>query len=179
MKRLGRIVVAAVLFCTILGGLTTAWAGKAQALRVVVDGSELTFSDAKPYIDDAGRTQVPLRAVAEGLGYGVAWEDETRAAYVFEVRDDGKAVKCLNFTIDSPTVGILTATGADFSVKDTMEELDYKITSYGEVTSYEMDTVTAVRDGRTYIPLSYVAKLLDKTVTWDGATYTVTITSNG
>lgn len=48
-------------------------------VRVAVDGQELTFADVRPYIDTrADRTMVPARAIAEGLGIDVKWDEELR-----------------------------------------------------------------------------------------------------
>lgn len=45
-------------------------------IKLWVDGSYVT-TDAKPYIEDS-RTLVPIRFIAEALGYNVEWNDSTR-----------------------------------------------------------------------------------------------------
>ncbi len=49
-------------------------------LRVVVNGEEVYFPDAQPFIDANGRTQTPARFIAEALGASVTWDGEARKA---------------------------------------------------------------------------------------------------
>lgn len=49
-------------------------------IKLWVDGSYVSV-DAKPYIEDS-RTLVPIRFIAEALGYNVEWEDSTRVVTV-------------------------------------------------------------------------------------------------
>ncbi|HHV59194.1 MAG TPA: copper amine oxidase N-terminal domain-containing protein [Clostridiaceae bacterium] len=49
------------------------------ALKVTIDGEPLVFPDAQPFIDDNGRTLVPIRPIAEALGLSVGWDDSTKS----------------------------------------------------------------------------------------------------
>ncbi len=69
----------------------------APRLSVVVGGVTLV-SDPDPYIDSQNRIMVPLRAVAEGLGAYVHWEEQTRTVTI--KRND----ITLLLTVDSPIV---------------------------------------------------------------------------
>ncbi|NLW27906.1 copper amine oxidase N-terminal domain-containing protein, partial [Acetivibrio saccincola] len=51
-------------------------------LRVVVNGNRVNFPDAEPFIDDNGRTQVPVRFVSEALGAEVSWEGSTKTVTI-------------------------------------------------------------------------------------------------
>jgi hypothetical protein len=51
-------------------------------LRVVVNGDRVNFPDAEPFIDDNGRTQVPVRFVSEALGAEVGWEGSTKTVTI-------------------------------------------------------------------------------------------------
>ena len=53
-----------------------------------VDGQEKSF-DAAPFIDENGRTQLPVRAVAEALGATVGWDQETQTVSILK---GGKAI---------------------------------------------------------------------------------------
>jgi hypothetical protein len=53
-----------------------------------VNGATKT-TDAAPFVDAAGRTQLPLRAVAESLGATVGWDQDTQTASILL---NGKAV---------------------------------------------------------------------------------------
>ena len=50
--------------------------------RVVVNGDRVNFPDAEPFIDDNGRTQVPVRFVSEALGAKVDWEGKTKTVTI-------------------------------------------------------------------------------------------------
>jgi len=73
-RRTGVIVT---LFALILGfacNISFASTPMQRELKVYVDDREVKFPDAKPYISEAGRTMVPIRAVAESFGAKVDWD---------------------------------------------------------------------------------------------------------
>lgn len=53
-----------------------------QPVRVLVNGQEVPFPDARPFIDEKGRVQAPARFVAQALGAEVAWNGKTSTAYL-------------------------------------------------------------------------------------------------
>ena len=53
-------VLAFALLCP------SAWAK--TNIKIVVDAQNVAFTDAEPFIDQNGRTQVPMRALGEALG---------------------------------------------------------------------------------------------------------------
>lgn len=57
----------------------------AATATVILDGRQMTF-DVPPTIED-GRTLVPLRAIFEGLGADVQWDDGTRTVTAFRESD--------------------------------------------------------------------------------------------
>ena len=52
------------------------------SISVYADGAEIAFTDAKPFIDKNNRTQIPIRAVSEGLGYKVNYDDKTKTVSI-------------------------------------------------------------------------------------------------
>ncbi|MCL2388617.1 MAG: copper amine oxidase N-terminal domain-containing protein [Defluviitaleaceae bacterium] len=61
------------------------------------NNGSLVFGDAAPFIDaDTNRTMVPIRAIAEGLGAAVSWNDITRTVTI-ELEDN-----FVNITIGTP-----------------------------------------------------------------------------
>lgn len=57
-------------------------------VKVILDGNEVYFPDAKPFIDERDRVLVPIRFVSEALGGMVDWENETRTAIIKQNDDE-------------------------------------------------------------------------------------------
>ncbi|MCT4618985.1 MAG: copper amine oxidase N-terminal domain-containing protein [Marinisporobacter sp.] len=109
-------------------------------------GEEVKTADVAPYIKD-GRTMLSLRYVAEAMG--VANEN---------IMWDGA----------SRTVTIFKG---DRVAKVAIGSKELMVNG----TPVMMDTAAEIKDGRTCLPLSYVAKALGAEVEWEGATKTVTL----
>lgn len=159
------------LFCT------TAQAAPSN-IKVVVDGKQVVFTDAKPYIDSNYRTQVPMRALGEALGCevnytkdiyqgnghenikltkmtanGLIWNaDLYRFHYTYPTRYSQWS-KVMTVNIQSPTVGNF--------------DLRYQ--------TNELDTTPQMKNNRTYLPARYAAEAFGYYVTWDAKTSTVII----
>ena len=56
-------------------------------VEVVIDGESVLFEDAHPFIDENGRTQIPIRAAAELLGCEVEWDGETQTVTITDGDD--------------------------------------------------------------------------------------------
>ena len=70
------VILVGILFSTIACAIE-------PPLRVVVNGKEIKFPDAKPFIDGSGRIQTPTRFIAEELGAAVTWNgNEQKAEFV-------------------------------------------------------------------------------------------------
>ena len=111
----------------------------------VKGGSEMTvsvgediveFPDAKPFVDENGRTQIPIRAVAELIGGDVKWDGDTRT---------------------------VTVTDADGSVVTLVIGSDIMTVDGSEV---KMDTAALIKDDRTFIPVRFVAEAMGLEVQW-------------
>ncbi|MBO4898082.1 MAG: copper amine oxidase N-terminal domain-containing protein [Clostridia bacterium] len=123
----------------------------AERISIYVNGSQV-WPDSDPIIENS-RTLVPIRAVAEALGYSVDW--------------DGDA-KCVTMSRD------------DFAVQVMIDST--WITKYvdGEVLDYgTMDVPAKIINSRTYIPLRAVTEAMGCSVDWDGGTRSVFITGGG
>jgi hypothetical protein len=94
-----------------------------------------------------GRTMIPLRAVAESLNVLVNWND---------------AEKRVELTSTRGTVVRLW-------IGNTMAQVDSK--------TVQVDVPPAITDGRTFIPLRFVAEALGVTVSWDSFTRTAYLTT--
>ncbi|MBK5263460.1 MAG: copper amine oxidase N-terminal domain-containing protein, partial [Peptostreptococcaceae bacterium] len=87
MKKLLSIILSITL---ILSSSVTALA----TVSVSINNSPVTFTSQSgaPFIDQANRTQVPLRATMETYGCKVSWETETNTAIVSK---DGTTVEVM------------------------------------------------------------------------------------
>ncbi len=105
-------------------------------MSISVDGRAVDFPDAKPFVDDNDRTQVPIRAVAEMLNCSVDWNGDTKTATV--TREGGDVIT-LRYGSD-----VMTVNGKDV----------------------KMDTSVIIKNDRTYIPVRFVAETLGLAVEW-------------
>ena len=138
-------------------------------INVTVYGEPVVWTDAKPFIDENGRTLVPLRAVADAMGLDVEWDAANRVA-IFSYTESGtyeadwtyNIYDEIRFPIDS-TVAYGTYTYTDASGEDvTTEEI-------------QMDTAAVIVNDRTYAPIRYLAEYFDYAVEWDAETRTASI----
>lgn len=131
------LLLSAALVCT--AGLLPASA--AGAVGVTINGKAVLFQDAYgyPFIDSAGRTQVPLRLTMETFGCIVSWEETTRTAVVSK---DGIVVQV---PIGQRCIWV---NGTETAI-DTAAQLG--------------------SDGRTYLPIRAVLEAFGSYVTWDAS----------
>ena len=99
---------------------------------------ERVYSDTPPAAIE-GRTLVPIRAVAEAMGYTVDWDGEKQLVTLIPLNEDGNLVE---FTINS----------SSYQVNGEEQKLDVEAMAIC---------------GRTYIPLRAAAEAMGAVVTWD------------
>ena len=75
MLNITKMLLTVIFITTIL---TTTFGMAEIPLRVVVNGNKVSFPDAQPFIDENGRTQVPVRFVSEALGAKVDWDGDDK-----------------------------------------------------------------------------------------------------
>lgn len=146
--------------------------------KVTVDGTPVVFSDAKPFVDENGRTMVPLRPVAKAMGLDVVWDSRSQTATFSETYDPG--IEGFGANVDGKQVsGRITYMSLSFEIGSSEVELFGKVELDGDKgttivrDSFAMDTKPVVKDGRTYAPLRYMAESFGYSVSWDGAASTV------
>ena len=115
-----------------------------DAIEIEINGEKVT-SDTEPIIVE-GRTLVPIRAIAEKMGYSVNWDNDLRKVIMTSADGSNK----LEFVIDSED-------------------------AYRNGTPFKLDVHAFILKDRTYLPLRAVAEAMDATVNWDGKTTTVKI----
>lgn len=109
MKRLLIIMMAVAL---VFSG-TVFSVENTDKVTVTLDGNEIIFPDAQPFIDSRDRTLVPIRFVSEALGAEVSWEDETQTVTIVKGKDTivytignlGASLNGVKYAFD--TIGIL------------------------------------------------------------------------
>jgi len=96
--------LVSLLIVTLFGSIFSLTASAASKpptfVSVVMDGKKIWFPDAQAFIDENGRTLVPVRFVAESLGAKVGWESKTQTVPI--TRDDQSIV----LTIDQNVVQV-------------------------------------------------------------------------
>ena len=121
---------------------------QANEVKVEIDGVQVQF-DVQPFIKD-GRTLVPLRAIAEMLGIEVEWDGEARS--VSYINHDGVLYILV---IDQPYVSFGTHADA--------------------MQATEIDVPPIIVDGRTFVPLRFIAESLGVDVDFvDGVVFLTT-----
>ncbi len=113
-----------------------------------VNGSERTL-DSPPIIKN-GRTLLPIRAIIESLGGSIDWDNDQRKVTI---------------TLKNTTIELWIGKNIA-KVNGVNTPID---TSNSKV-------VPEIINGRTMLPLRFVAENIGAEVNWDGATKTVTIT---
>lgn len=162
MKRGISLLLTLAVLLSCLGGFAFA----ADGIKVVVDNTAVNWPDAKPFVDDNGRTLVPLRPVAEAMGMTVEW-DSANGIAIFHgdlYYNGAEARGTMEFPIGKATATFTCAfpkTGA----KDVTETV-------------EMDTAAVVVNDRTYAPVRYLAEAFGYAVDWEGKTGTVGVYSD-
>ena len=121
-----------------------------QDIRIRLNG-ELVEMDAKPFIEN-DRVLVPLRGVFKKMGAIVEWIQEEQAVVV---------------SGDSLTVRLIVG-------RDSAEVV--RLGGAEPVTeTVRLDVPARIVEGRTFIPVRFVAEALGADVTWDDAHRTVVI----
>ena len=110
------------------------------ALSVQLSGKTLTFPDVQPFFEN-GRTMVPFRTVAEALGAEVGY-------------DSGTVSASLDSTVCRFAIGGDTLTVSDRATGKVLKTVP-------------LDASPIEKDGRTCVPVRFLAESLGLTVEWD------------
>ena len=121
---------------------------KSPAAARIKINNEIINSDSAPVIIE-GRTLVPIRAVAEKMGYYVEWDGNTQM------------IKITNAFIGSVLEFQIKR---EYAVKDGSQKI-------------QLDVPPVVIGGRTYLPVRAVAEAMSAKVNWNNETRTVEIYS--
>jgi hypothetical protein len=101
--------------------------------------------DAPPFIKD-GRTLVPIRFIAEAFGADVQWDSSTKSVRIY---------------LNSKNIKIIL-------------QINNKI-SYVNENKVILDVPPLIKDGRTFVPIRFIAESFGAEVKWDGNLKKITI----
>jgi hypothetical protein len=147
MKKISILLVLLILAATTMG-VYGSGANVTEGIKVIVDGKEVGFPDTQPYINDDGRTMVPIRFISEKLGATVDWKTEKSNIVV---------------TINKGTKTVILVTGEKKAKVD------------GETITFDTQAVNI--NGRTMVPLRFVSEAFGAQVDWNAQKKIVTITT--
>ena len=132
------VLAAAVAVLVFSAAASASEGGRDYDVRVFVEGEKLFFPDRQPFIDTAaGRTMVPIRALAERLGWKVKWDEGKQEV---RISKDSREVR-------------LRIGGVRYWVISGKKE-EEKV----------MEAAPAIIGDRTYIPLRAVAEGLGEKI---------------
>ena len=168
MKRIISLLLAVMIA---FGCLSITASAAPTPINVTFRDAAVEFPDAQPFIDENGRTMVPLRPIAEAMGLDVSWIESTRSAVFSYTRytDTGHEYYACVFTIGS------------YYLNSACTYFDENYVDVGgrPLLIGKIDTAPVIREGRTYAPARYLAEAYGFTVNWDAATKTVQISGTG
>jgi hypothetical protein len=122
--------MAAVLTCIAAAGTET--------VKVYVNGNEVVFDEALPFINEADRVMIPLFFVGQSLGAEVLWEKENKN-----------------------TVSVIRQ-GHEITLVIGEKQAAYD----GNII--ELDSEALLKNSRTYVPLRFIAEAMECDVNWSG-----------
>ncbi len=116
--------------------------------------------DVTPFIDPRySRTLVPIRFVAEALGYKVGWNGEERSVTITGTH----TIKLLMGRPQNPVkISVKTPSGDTITLK-LYEGLK---TAYVDGKSVQLDAPPVITNSRTFVPIRFVAENLGCDVLW-------------
>jgi len=154
-------VLVAILLVAGLFVPSAAIASSSTTVNLWIGNASMSVNGVKQQIDTqgtipvivAGRTLVPIRAVIEAFGGSAAWEASTRKATVTLGKDS------LDLWIDKPEASLNGSALA--------------------IDSANPAVVPVITNGRTMLPLRFVAESLGMDVQYDATTKMITLTYTG
>jgi hypothetical protein len=126
---------------------------------VILNGISLTFD--QPPIIESGRTLVPIRTIAEAMGFVVSWNATTQTAAI-----GIEGVGSENYT----GIELVLNIGSTTILKNVYLNGELMITD-----NLTIDVPAKVVNGRTLVPVRAVAEAFGATVSWDAEIETAII----
>lgn len=170
MKRRFKTILSMVLVLIMLSS-TAAFANPNGEIEVFVDGYQLYF-DTQPYIEN-GTTMVPLRNVLEAFGNQVDFVPKTN-----EIPYDIVKVTLTRETERSQTLILINENYAVKFYYDPM--MDWGDNDDEELGTEEfmLNAPAKIVNGKTMVPLRFIAEISGYVVKWDAKNKVVNINSD-
>lgn len=182
MKKIIKLVLCVLILTCIFG--INAYAE--SQISVYIDGVAVNFTDALPFIDENGRTQAPLRAIAEALGCSIDWNDSLKMASIRKDYTESDALETWIYDIDESNVHSLYEYSRvlELTIGSNTNVLNRYNSLFGEQSLFSggyseqvMDTSPIIKDNRTYLPVRYLAESFGYNVSWDNVNNSTNIVS--
>ena len=126
------------------------------AIPITLKVNGRVISTDSPPVVENGRTLVPVRAFVEALGYIVSWDSGRQ---VLDIYDPETHALRISLTVGSNRARVSTGI-------------------YGVTDERILDVPAKIINGRTMVPVRFIAETLGCTVSWDEATKTISIVHN-
>ena len=181
-NKLSRRLAPFLLCAVVRGGALTMAAGAAGSdvtaqlspdVTVTVDGTAQTFynvnGDEVHPILYSGTTYLPVRAIGELMGKNVNWDASTRTVSLSGTRTSGT----VSGTPDSGAAPASVTARLSPDVTVTVDGVTRSFTDAAGNTVYPL-----LYNGSVYLPIRAIGNLMGKSVSWDAATRTVSLSGD-
>ncbi len=155
-KKMKKIVSILCMMSLLFSMLTVKVNASNDDIKVLVDGTELTFDVPPQIIDDY--TMVPMRGIFEALGYDVDWNPVNKKIAAYSNATD---------LYIAMMVGVNETVNVDFT--------DYEQIGESALIYNDLDIAPQIIDGRTLVPVRAVSDATRCDVYWNPTTRTVSV----
>ena len=106
---------------------------KDDSIKVTVENKKIEFTDAKPFIDENSRTQLPVRAVSENLGCKVEYDNANKIVTIsrgnknIAIEIGSKTIFCSGETIEMDTAAQIVNDRTYIPIRFIAEVFGYEV----------------------------------------------------
>ncbi len=165
-KKMKKIVSILCMMSLLFSMLTVKVNASNDDIKVLVDGTELTFDVPPQIIDDY--TMVPMRGIFEALGYDVEWRGDSSITAINKTDDRFISLIIDNSFMTACAYSYFMEHGGDMKyMADHI--MDYMIT---------LEKAPIIIDDYTFVPVRAISEASGCVVQWNNANRTVEIYKN-
>ena len=176
MKKLVCTMALAALLCGAAGAANGSYSVTAELspdITVKIDGVERVFYNVQGQevhpISYAGTTYVPIRSIGELMDKNVNWDGTTNTATIAGARVTADATGTPDRNAVTQDITMDIEPGITIVIDGTAR-------TFYNVNGQKVDP--ALYNGSIYLPIRAIGEIMGKTVSWDGATQTVSISGS-